>query len=171
VKLKLVLGDELLQSSDELAAEDAAQCVNWQEEAWRGIDPSGAVGSQAAGGNDVVDMGMMLKVLSPGMEHAEEPDVGSQMLVRRFLLHVLPGGLVRIRHFGLFANRRRSAALERCRVLLGATACAEPPEPPALRCPACSGIMLVVERLTRGQIYFCAGRAASEPRRRSVDSS
>jgi hypothetical protein len=35
-------------------------------------------------------------------------------------LHVLPKGLVRIRHFGLFANRRRSAALERCRKLLGA---------------------------------------------------
>ena len=30
--------------------------------------------------HDVVDMGMMLKVLSPGMEHAEESDVGSQVL-------------------------------------------------------------------------------------------
>ena len=64
----------------ELAAEDAAQCVNRQEEAARGIDPSGAVESQAAGGNDVVNMGMMLEVLSPGMEHAEESDVGSQVL-------------------------------------------------------------------------------------------
>ena len=54
--------------------------MNRQEEASRGIDPSGAVESQAAGGNDVVDMGMMLKVLSPGMEHAEESDVGSQVL-------------------------------------------------------------------------------------------
>ena len=80
--------------------------------------------------------------------------VSAHEFLRRFLLHVLPGGLVRIRHFGLFANRRRSAALERCRALLGATACADPPEPPSLRCPACSGIMLVVERLTRGQLYF-----------------
>ena len=80
MELKLVLREQLLQSSDELAAEDSAQCVNRQEEAARGIDPSGAVESQAAGGNDVVDMGMMLEVLSPGMEHAEESDVGSQVL-------------------------------------------------------------------------------------------
>jgi len=40
---------------------------------------------------------------------------------------VLPGGLVRIRHFGLFANRKRRAALERCRLLLGAAACTYPP--------------------------------------------
>jgi hypothetical protein len=41
--------------------------------------------------------------------------VSAHEFLRRFLLHVLPGRLVRIRHFGLFANRRRSAALERCR--------------------------------------------------------
>src|SRR5674476_1427159 len=63
-----------------LAAEDSAQCVNRQEEAARGIDPPGTVESQSAGGNDVVDMGMMLKVLSPGMEHAKESYVGSQVL-------------------------------------------------------------------------------------------
>ena len=57
--------------------------------------------------------------------------VSAHEFLRRFLLHVLPGGLVRIRHFGLFANRRRSAALERCRALLGATACVDPPEPPS----------------------------------------
>ena len=39
--------------------------------------------------------------------------------LRRFLLHVLPKGLVRIRHFGLFANRRRAAMLAVCRSLLG----------------------------------------------------
>ena len=36
--------------------------------------------------------------------------VSAHEFLRRFLLHVLPGGLVRIRHFGLFANRRQSAA-------------------------------------------------------------
>ena len=45
--------------------------------------------------------------------------VSAHEFLRRFLLHVLPKGLVRIRHFGLFANRRRSTALERCRALLG----------------------------------------------------
>jgi hypothetical protein len=39
--------------------------------------------------------------------------------LRRFLLHVLPKGYVRIRHFGLLANRRRNANLARCRSLLG----------------------------------------------------
>jgi Putative transposase len=37
---------------------------------------------------------------------------------RRFLLHVLPSGLQRIRHYGLLANRTRDAKLERCRALL-----------------------------------------------------
>ena len=97
--------------------------------------------------------------------------VSAHEFLRRFLLHVLPGGLVRIRHFGLFANRRRRAALERCRALLGTAACVDPPEPPSLRCPACAGIMLVVERLTRGQLYFHPSLTSAEPRRCSVDSS
>ncbi len=45
----------------------------------------------------------------------------------RFLLHVPPGGFVRIRHFGLLANRGRTAKLARCRALLAAVA----PEAPA----------------------------------------
>jgi hypothetical protein len=97
--------------------------------------------------------------------------VSAHEFLRRVLLHVLPGGLGRIRHFGLFANRRRSAALQRCRVLLGATACADPPQPPSLRCPACSGLMLVVERFTRGQLYFHPSLTPAQPRRCSVDSS
>jgi hypothetical protein len=97
--------------------------------------------------------------------------VSAYEFLRRFLLHVLPGGLVRIRHFGLFANRRRGAALERCRALLGLTTCADPPESPSLRCPACSGIMLVVERLTRGQLYFHPSLIQAQSRRCRVDSS
>ncbi len=41
--------------------------------------------------------------------------------LRRFLLHVLPKGFVRIRHFGLLANRARETNLAVCRSLLGAT--------------------------------------------------
>jgi len=96
MKLQLVLREELLQSSDELTAEYSAQCVDGQEEAWRGIDPSGTVESQAAGGNDVVNMGMMLEVLSPGVEHAEEPYVGSEV----------PGIA------GQFEHRRSAGAVE-----------------------------------------------------------
>jgi hypothetical protein len=42
--------------------------------------------------------------------------------IRRFLLHVLPSGFVKIRHFGLLANRNRRQALARCRFHLNATA-------------------------------------------------
>ncbi len=44
--------------------------------------------------------------------------------LRRFLLHVVPDGFVRIRHFGLLANRRRAVALAQCQALL-----AQPPPP------------------------------------------
>jgi hypothetical protein len=52
--------------------------------------------------------------------------------LRRFLLHVVPGGFMRIRHFGLLANRFRGANLERCRRLLGEGVCdaVEPREQP-----------------------------------------
>jgi hypothetical protein len=39
--------------------------------------------------------------------------------MRRFLLHVLPNGFMRIRHFGFLANRSRKQKLDRCRLLLG----------------------------------------------------
>ena len=97
--------------------------------------------------------------------------VSAHEFLRRFLLHVLPGGLVRIRHFGLFANRRRSAALERCRALLGMAECADPPEPSRLLCPACAGTMLLVEWLTRSQLYFHPSLIPAEPTRCSVDTS
>src|ERR1700722_18363404 len=84
---------------------------------------------------------------------------------------VRPRGLVRTRPFGLCASRRRSAALERCRELLGTAACVDPPEPPSMRCPACSGIMLVVERLTRGQLHFHSSLNLSNSLGCSVDTS
>jgi hypothetical protein len=46
----------------------------------------------------------------------------AQEFVRRFLLHVLPTGFQRIRHYGLLANRYRQIKLDRCRQLLGAPA-------------------------------------------------
>jgi putative transposase len=45
--------------------------------------------------------------------------------VRRLLLHVLPSGFVRIRHYGLLANRHRHEKLALCRQLLGTGAAAE----------------------------------------------
>jgi hypothetical protein len=89
--------------------------------------------------------------------------------LRRFLIHVLPRGLVRIRHFGIFANRRRSASLLRCRFLLSVSA---PPSQPApntqIRCPLCSGPMLVVQRMTSLQLRFASIVSPLRPR---LDSS
>jgi hypothetical protein len=60
--------------------------------------------------------------------------------IRRFLLHILPRGFVRIRQFGFLANRARGKKLELCRILLGAVTPAnggkvEPQD--ARPCPAC----------------------------------
>jgi len=96
----------------------------------------------------------------------------ADQFLRRFLLHVLPKGLVRIRHFGLFANRRRETALARCRELLGATTIREQSETTNLpRCPACSATMLVIERFTSAQLYFQPDLCLATPPRCGVDSS
>src|SRR5262249_3159706 len=60
--------------------------------------------------------------------------------LRRFLEHVLPRGLPRIRYFGILANRRRGALLPLCRTLLAAAPPADAPnnaEPAVRHCPRC----------------------------------
>jgi hypothetical protein len=82
--------------------------------------------------------------------------------LRRFLLHILPQGFVRIRHFGFLACRRRSTTLPLCFQLLGAaqealneehTSSTEDP-PDLYRCPKCGGPMKVIERLTAAEIQL-----------------
>jgi hypothetical protein len=98
--------------------------------------------------------------------------VSSDEFLRRFLIHVLPKGLVRIRHFGLFANRRRGRMLVRCCALLGAEGCATHPEiTTQLRCPVCTGPMLVLERMTSSQLYFRSGPLLLNLPPNAVDSS
>jgi len=70
--------------------------------------------------------------------------------IRRFLLHVLPKGFHRIRHYGLLASGARKANLARARKLLAVPAPADAPEPapPAdrrLPCRCCGGRMIVIE--------------------------
>jgi hypothetical protein len=77
--------------------------------------------------------------------------------VRRFLMHVLPAGFVRIRHYGLLSNRHRREKLARCRGLLGGAAASEvedvelrawpegcDPVTPTRACPVCGAGRLVV---------------------------
>ena len=55
--------------------------------------------------------------------------------IRRFLLHILPAGFQRLRHYGLLAHRVRQAKLGRCRVLLQQPASPTLPVPPASKAP------------------------------------
>ena len=76
-----------------------------------------------------------------------------EKFLRRFLWHVLPKGLPRIRYFGWLANRRRGQLLPLCRALLNhPTPNAEPNEPEVPKCPRCHGTMCIIERLTAAQI-------------------
>jgi hypothetical protein len=82
--------------------------------------------------------------------------------LRRFLLHILPQGFVRIRHFGFLACRRRATTLPLCFQLLGAAQeplgeehTSSPEDAPDLyRCPKCGGPMKVIERLTAAEIQL-----------------
>jgi Putative transposase/Transposase zinc-binding domain len=76
--------------------------------------------------------------------------------IRRFLLHVLPKGFVRIRHFGFMANSQRSASFELCRQLLGMAPVLPSDEitTSGRLCPICQTPMVIVERLTAAQIHW-----------------
>jgi len=76
--------------------------------------------------------------------------------IRRFLLHILPKGFHRIRHYGLLASAGRKANLARARELLAApplTEDAVPVEEPDPRpcCPCCGGRMTIIETFERGR--------------------
>ena len=76
--------------------------------------------------------------------------------IRRFLLHVLPRGFHRIRHYGLLAASSRKNRLALARKLLNVAAPAEetaPDDPPDPRppCPCCGGHMIVIETFERWQ--------------------
>jgi len=81
--------------------------------------------------------------------------------IRRFLTHVMPKGLHRIRHYGLFANGNRAANIARARELLAVPSRPKPAEtsataadhelrvlPPPCRC--CGGRMIIIETVARG---------------------
>jgi Putative transposase/Transposase zinc-binding domain len=88
--------------------------------------------------------------------------------MRRFLIHVLPRGFHRIRHYGLLASSTRKASLAKARILLQAdvpeaapfdapsktdkedTPSTEPQHPDWRACPCCGGRMLVIELIERG---------------------
>jgi hypothetical protein len=82
--------------------------------------------------------------------------------LRRFLLHLLPRGFMRIRNFGFLANRRRAELLPLCFRLLqqsdqptaGTHSLAALPAHSQWNCPLCGGTMQVVERLSAAQLLL-----------------
>jgi predicted RNA-binding Zn-ribbon protein involved in translation (DUF1610 family) len=77
--------------------------------------------------------------------------------IRRFLLHVLPNGFHRIRHYGILANAGRRDHLVQVRELLKVTpepkaTSVEVPEktlPPTFVCPDCGAAMIIIDVLAR----------------------
>lgn len=85
-----------------------------------------------------------------GADRQQVMTIAANEFIRRFLLHTLPRGFHRIRHYGLLAGSTRKDSLARARKMLGV---APKPEEPAVEetsdqrppCPCCGGIMVIIE--------------------------
>ncbi len=93
-----------------------------------------------------------------GRPRQEVMTLATDEFIRRFLIHVLPTGFHRIRHYGLFANGGRAGNLARARQLLCVPTPRREPddlnadEPPMLSypCPSCGGPMIIIETFEPG---------------------
>jgi hypothetical protein len=93
-------------------------------------------------------------------ERQQVMTLATDEFIRRFLIHVLPRGFHRIRHYGLLASSTHKDAMALARRLLGVAAPVEQPEPdepPDHRppCPCCGGHMTIIEAFAR----WCQPRA------------
>jgi hypothetical protein len=83
--------------------------------------------------------------------------------LRRFFLHVLPKGFVRIRHFGFLANRWRASRLALARQLLASGSSTEqqvkahdvPDSSSLWHCPRCGASMIVIQRFMAVELSAC----------------
>ena len=90
----------------------------------------------------------------------QEQSLAPDEFIRRFLLHVLPDGFHRSRHYGLFASGTRAANIARIRSLLvpASTPSEADPQPttiteaPAPACPCCGGRLVIIERFRPGEV-------------------
>ena len=91
--------------------------------------------------------------------------LGAEEFIRRFLLHVIPKGFMRVRHYGFLANHRKDS-LSKCRQLMGLSPASPPPHPRSTdelmlaltgidihRCPRC----------LKGTLVWVSELAASTP--------
>ena len=80
VEVEFVLGMQRSEAFHKLAPEHFFEHIHGQEELLLRVDPPRVARSQAAGGNNTVNMWMSLEFLVPGMEDAEKPDLGTETL-------------------------------------------------------------------------------------------
>jgi hypothetical protein len=91
-----------------------------------------------------------------GRERAKVMTLAIDEFIRRFLIHVLPGGFHRIRHYGLLASGTRAESIARARELLNASAPkdsdadADPSDGASHPCPCCGGRMIIIETFEPG---------------------
>ncbi|WGS18232.1 MULTISPECIES: IS91 family transposase [unclassified Bradyrhizobium] len=87
-----------------------------------------------------------------GRDRYKQMTLATDEFIRRFLIHVLPKGLHRIRHYGLFAKGACAANVARARELLAAAKPEGQPtaDPSKPSCPCCGGCMIVIEVFARG---------------------
>jgi len=112
-----------------------------------------------------------------GPERFKVMTLDTHEFIRRFLIHVLPKGFHRIRHYGLLANGNRTENVTKARELLALHAASSEPEPEAdeddaptpqpRSCPCCGGRMHIIEVFTRGQ----APRHRATPVPMRIDTS
>jgi hypothetical protein len=109
-----------------------------------------------------------------GAERYQTMTLAPAEFIRRFLLHVLPRGFHRIRHYGLLASATRKDNIARIRALLAVpqptvpeTPSGEPGLEPWRRCPCCGGSMVIIEILA-GSIQPRAPPSARTAARREV---
>ncbi|MER8524914.1 IS91 family transposase [Mesorhizobium sp. M0814] len=89
-----------------------------------------------------------------GADRQQVMTLAADEFIRRFLLHVLPKGFHRIRHYGLLAGSARKASLARARELLSVAApsnddTSDEPDDFRPSCPCCGGRMIVIETFER----------------------
>jgi hypothetical protein len=108
-----------------------------------------------------------------GAERQQVMTLAAEEFIRRFLIHILPRGFHRIRHYGLLAGSARKDCLAQARDMLGGAPA--PDEPPAAEtapdpcppCPCCGGTMMIIETFAA----WCQPRApptARPPTRETV---
>jgi hypothetical protein len=134
----------------------------------RGV-PEGWVGNQLRGELAGVDIRKIQAVLGHDKLETTALAVASAAassgstpheFIRRFLIHVLPKGFHRIRHYGLFANGNRADAIARARELLSVPPpateadeekdAADDPRVLPCPCPRCGGRMIIIETFAAG---------------------